>query len=423
MTDLLNTDEPRDATTSNKKEEDEEEEIRIENYVNEKDATKTPQETVVEDLTSVKLAEATEKLDKLQLDNQSLQAQIEAQKLLDTANKKTHSQELAELFEQLRQQEAEQKNLQEERQKLLDEQNAFKKITNTIQTIKYVNIPIILMETYFSPYNHSILIHLKNVSAIHDPYFSEHLPQMTFATDHTAYIITLKGFPNHHDQFKKLYQRLQSLADSTQSAKEYYQRHSSRIVRALVSTSFRVQSTVRYWILYRTIFTQKLEEKRQEYLIMFDIFFDRQVKMLLIEKCISGELIQSWKELRKFTDHFVAEHPLFDQVERIKHETMDEFIKQNISFQRIQSDRKPTENSASTAKEMIKKVTNIFQTDPRYQGYELKHFQLIPSLLQRITIYYCCFALQLPLFESARDLLNKIENHTVTTIATTTGSG
>ena len=38
-------------------------------------------------------------------------------------------------------------------------------------------------------------------------------------------------------------------------------------------------------------------------------------------------------------------------------------------------------------------------------------------------IYYCCFTIQLPLYESSKDLLDKIEKNTVTTISTSTGSG
>jgi HrpA-like RNA helicase len=38
-------------------------------------------------------------------------------------------------------------------------------------------------------------------------------------------------------------------------------------------------------------------------------------------------------------------------------------------------------------------------------------------------IYYRCFTIQLPLYESAKKLLKIIEENTVITIATSTGSG
>jgi HrpA-like RNA helicase len=43
--------------------------------------------------------------------------------------------------------------------------------------------------------------------------------------------------------------------------------------------------------------------------------------------------------------------------------------------------------------------------------------------LKQILIYYSCFLLQLPLFDESTKLLDMIEANTVTTIATSTGSG
>ena len=155
---------------------------------------------------------------------------------------------------------------------------------------------------------------------------------------------------------------------------------------------------------------------------MFDTFIEDQTKAL-IEKCISGELTRPWIEIRKLTNQFIEDNPFMDQIEQIKHRTLEQFIEQNISLQRIKTEKRPTEKSASTAQQMIERITNTFQTNQEYKGYQLEHLQLIPPLLQRIIIYYCCFALQLPLFESAKDLLDKIQNNTVTTITTSTGSG
>ncbi len=58
-----------------------------------------------------------------------------------------------------------------------------------------------------------------------------------------------------------------------------------------------------------------------------------------------------------------------------------------------------------------------------YVGHEFKHFNLIPSLLQRVHIYCRCFQLNLPLFDSSIDLLDSIKRNTVVAISTGTGSG
>ena len=73
--------------------------------------------------------------------------------------------------------------------------------------------------------------------------------------------------------------------------------------------------------------------------------------------------------------------------------------------------------------EFIDKVKREFKTNPIYVGCNLEQFKEIPKLLQRIMLYYRCFLLQLPLYESSQELLDKIEKNTVITIATSTGSG
>lgn len=56
-------------------------------------------------------------------------------------------------------------------------------------------------------------------------------------------------------------------------------------------------------------------------------------------------------------------------------------------------------------------------------GHEFKHFNMIPSLLQRVHIYCRCCQLNLPLFDASINLLDNIERYTVVAISTGTGSG
>jgi hypothetical protein len=69
------------------------------------------------------------------------------------------------------------------------------------------------------------------------------------------------------------------------------------------------------------------------------------------------------------------------------------------------------------------KLRHQFESQLQYVGHEFKHFNLIPSLLQRVHIYCRCCQLNLPLFNSSVNLLDNIERNTVVAISTGTGSG
>ncbi len=71
----------------------------------------------------------------------------------------------------------------------------------------------------------------------------------------------------------------------------------------------------------------------------------------------------------------------------------------------------------------LAKLQHQFESQSEYVGHDYKHFNLIPSLLQRVHIYCRCFQLNLPLFNSSVSLLDNIERHTVVAISTGTGSG
>ncbi|CAF4392826.1 unnamed protein product, partial [Adineta steineri] len=125
----------------------------------------------------------------------------------------------------------------------------------------------------------------------------------------------------------------------------------------------------------------------------------------------------------KQTELFIQKNPFENQIESLKHQALGQFITQNISFQRLKLERKPSQKSIEILKDFIKKIQNSFEEKQKYIGYQLEQFRLIPELLKRLMTYYCCFATQLPLFESSKDLLRQIEQNTVITIATSTGSG
>ncbi|CAF4153975.1 unnamed protein product, partial [Rotaria magnacalcarata] len=155
---------------------------------------------------------------------------------------------------------------------------------------------------------------------------------------------------------------------------------------------------------------------------MFSDYIDKKAKAL-IEETITGGSTQPWIELKTETDDFNTQNRFIGEIEELKQQALEEFIKENISFQRLKVDKVPTEKSVSTVKRFIDKVKTNMKEKPEYRGHDLKQFSLIPALLEQIMIYYSSFTLQLPLFEVAQELLEKIDRNTVTTITTSTGSG
>lgn len=377
----------------------------------------------VNDKTDSEHQEATIKEDNLREENKLLLDQIQILTLSDENKTEKQERELAELFEKMTKTENDRKTIAAQLRKLQDEQNRIKTIKGTIHIFDYKNIKTQLIEQFLRPNEHLIINSLKHASSTKiDQELLDIIPKIDFRKYENTYIITIKGFKEHHDQFQNIVLRIQSLSQSIQSAKDFYQRELNRNGKLIMQTVSKVSSKARFWILYIKLFSKIFQEQIQEHLNLFNHFIEEQMKVL-IEKSINDKLTQSWIEIRNLTNQFMQNNLLFNQIESIKYQTMKLFIKENISYQRIKTDKKPTEKSASVAQQMIEKLLQNFQTDPKYQGYESRQFQLIPPLLQRINIYYSCFALQLPLFESTIDLLGKIQNNTVTTITTSTGSG
>ncbi|CAF3951467.1 unnamed protein product, partial [Rotaria sp. Silwood1] len=383
----------------------------------------------VDDLTCSKLLEANATIEKLQGDKALLEDEI--RKFIESNQIKTkqYTKELSELQTKLKKIEDERKTMEEEQQRLknektrLEQENVrIKQIKAEIKTVDYRNVQSEIIDNCLAPC-HSLLIKtLKNISTIQGVPLVDDPLQLTFEKYQMTYTITVTGFPDHHNQFTTILQKIKSATTGIQSAKDYYQRVLKRMIQSLMMTFSKVQSKLHYWFLFKKIFSNNIQEKSKDYITMFNTFIDQKLRTLG-EQCILGTITQPWKEIRKFTNQFIEDNPFMSEVEGTKHQTLDQFIKENISLKKIETNKKPTENSIRTIQNLLKKMTKIFKTKSEYRDHELEQLQLIPDLLQQIMIYYCCFTLQLPLFESTEDLLGEIEKNTVTTITTTTGSG
>lgn len=307
--------------------------------------------------------------------------------------------------------------------KLNDKLDAIKRekdqLHKLIKTTQYTNIDRSMVLDLFVPKQTFILQQIRNQSQKCDDFLLEKLPQMDFAEQDSNFLIQLTGLNEHHHIFKEILQRLLLLAKANRSGIAFYHRHLNRLVRSINAKLFRVKPNTIYWKHYSQIFYQllkaeitKLDEEFQQ-----AIQSNTQTKS---EKIIREKSVSPWNIVRKFTDKIKANDLLMKEIERLKYQAFEQFIQLNVSAQQLKLDRKPSEKSVETIQYFLNEMKRTLQ---QYPGYEQENFNSIPALLERIMIYYCCFTLQLPLYESSKKLLNDIEESTVLTISTSTGSG
>ncbi|CAF3639341.1 unnamed protein product [Rotaria sp. Silwood1] len=139
-----------------------------------------------------------------------------------------------------------------------------------------------------------------------------------------------------------------------------------------------------------------LDETNKEYIELFNIYIEDK-KKLLIDQCILGDLTTIKAELEKQTDSFIKDKPLITEIEPLKYQTLEKFIEQNITHQRNHYEKKPSPKAVSVLDTFIKQLKEDFKTNQKFTGLHAKHFAL--------------------------DLLDKVNQNTVTTISTSTGSG
>lgn len=376
-----------------------------------------------------KLLEASSKVEKLQGEKELLEDEIQKYAKSNKEKSDQYKKEVSKLHEKLDQLEKDRRKTEEEQQRLKKEQARIKKeqdrvkqVKAEIKTVDYKNVEAEIVDNCLSPCHNILVKTLRKISTAKSAQVVDNPLQVIFEKYQASYTITITGFPEHHEQFTTILQKIKSATMVVQSTKQYYQRVLKRTIQSLMTTFSKVRSKIRYWSSFRKKFASNIQEKSKEYMDMFNTFIDQKLR-LLGEQCISNDTIQPWIEIRKFTNQFIEDNQFIKQVERAKHQALEQFIRENISFQKTKSNKKPTEKSIKTIQNLLRKMTQIFQTKPEYKGHELEQLRRIPDLLQQIMIYYFCFTLQLPLFESAEDLLGKVEKNTVTTITTTTGSG
>lgn len=253
-------------------------------------------------------------------------------------------------------------------------------------------------------------------------YFIGKIPKLFFHEHGSEYIADLTGIQTHHHEFELMLQRISHLSYETQHAKYEYKRQISQITESVMIVMTKRIKLSHTWKHYTNYFLQILKEKKEQYIEYFDEYITFKSK-LLTDEVINNTNSDLRKKLEVNMAHYKDSKSFTYELEKIKDEALNEFIKQHIFLPQQQFDRKPSKESIKTLNTFIDKKKEEMKTDQAYKGLDVKHFKLISKILQTLTLYYHCFELQLPLFESAPELLEKIHHNTVVTISTSTGSG
>ncbi|CAF4976377.1 unnamed protein product, partial [Rotaria sp. Silwood1] len=349
--------------------------------------------------------------------------QIQKASTLDESTSSIHRQELEAIKAELEKKKHDNENLQTQfvaAQEEIQRQKAHTTQMSAKQKEEFDKLKIV--QDFLTPKFYHILNYLKQIKTQFMNYQKDKIPKMQFEQTINGYTVSILGFQEHHDTFKGIVTCIRELLRLKQRAIDFHQRKLNQRANSIKKTIFKVKQKTSLWKQYSKIFIQLLDEKSNEFIKKFYDYI-QQVSKSLIKQCISNDLNTIRNEIRKQTDQFMKNNFLIKEIEIFKHQAFEEFIKQNIIFQRTYHEKKPSKKSISVLEKLIDKIRNSLKTNSSFIGHELKHFNLIPDLLQQVIIFYSCFNLQLPLFELADELLNKIEKNTVTTIATSTGSG
>jgi hypothetical protein len=277
--------------------------------------------------------------------------------------------------------------------------------------------------------NHTILskwnLIFKNLKALnypHKEYFKDIVPMMEFHEQDDS-ILILKGFSIHHKKLESIMNRLKNLLNHVQRSEQVYEQEINRNKQSVMKTIGQVHSTNSiYWKSYRNSLIKLIRNKCNEYIRKFQIYIQGQLKIFM-NSCIENSALEFKREIENSTNNYIQQETFSSDIDELKTIALNEFLRDNVFLQQKSSKTKPTKESLSTLNKHIDKIKTLLATTDDYKGCELKQFQMIAPLLQRIMIYYNCFLIQLPLFDASIDLLNKIDKNTVLTIETSTGSG
>ena len=349
-----------------------------------------------------------------ELGNNLVKERERIQKLLESDHQ--NESRIQQLLQQIDKVEKQQKQIEKEKDRL-------REVMQKIRSIDYPNIQPIVVQTFLAPKHSNILDLIKQATPNLDASIRDTIPKMIFRAHNDQYIVEIVGLTEHHQQFKAILQRIWSLLNVTESAKNFYRRHLKRMIIDLERNKLRkVRCKSTIWHQYIDIFLQLVKNKQTQYENRFDDAIKQQI-LVMVDGCVDGQISKPWIDIRKFSDKFMADHPFEKEIDQVKQAAVDEFININILDQRTIVEKPPSQASVDVLQKYISAVKKELKENRIYHGTLVENFEPLPKLLLRLILYHGAFKTQLPLFESSQDLLDKIQRNTVTTIATSTGSG
>ncbi|CAF3499599.1 unnamed protein product [Rotaria sp. Silwood1] len=379
------------------------------------------QPSVIERANSTLKSEATTALTaQLESEIQELKDRIEKENLKIEKEKQSQEKMTKEKEKELKQVHKLVEELQEQLMSKKSHEQQFKNLVNQIIAVDYDNIESIIANTFLFRKIKHIIDHLKSKHSIDKSFIG--LPSLSITEKNDYYCISLTSIKTHHDEFKLVLKRIQILSNATKSAKVSYQRQLNSKFQSVNDIMTQQIRSSQDWIYYTKYFQQLVKNKIEEFVKLYDDYILQNSKQM-VDECIKDANFHSQNQLRKLTETYMKKKQFLPELEILKSEALDEYIKQHVLSERLKFEKKPSKKSIDTMNEFINKVKIELKTNPIYNGCNLVQFKEIPKLLQRIMLYYRCFLLQLPLYDSSKDLLAKIEQNTVITIATSTGSG
>ncbi|CAF2088565.1 unnamed protein product [Rotaria magnacalcarata] len=371
------------------------------------------------------LAAEKKELEELRRRNQALESDLNATRMKVEQQMQHGIEKSAEYIRTVQELSALIDNMEEQQRENRKKEEKLQQKSSNIKEQSYPDIQVEVVNNFLAPKYKFIIDHLRSKTPSLDKYFVGIVPKMEFQNQqgHESYVVNITGFQEHHKEFKNILQRIWSLLNVIQSAKDFYQRHLNRILKNFTNHILPdVKLKTRYWKEYLKLFIQVLEKRIVEYAISFNEHITEQIQVEA-DKTINGTQEPSWVVIRKQTNDFMQKNDFMNEIEYMKRKALEDFIEQNIMIQKAKLVKSPSTKSVGVMQHFLEKVRKEFKTNKRYSGHKSQHFYLIPNILERLMVYYNCFKIQLPLFESSQDLLDKIEENSVTTIATSTGSG
>lgn len=315
--------------------------------------------------------------------------------------------------------------LEVQNEKRIEEESCrkFRALAKRVRCHYHSDIENIVAERFIAPNQASIISRLKEKIPDLDERLADRIPQISMQMENNRYKITVVGLPEHHNFFKQILIRILKFLSLVDHSKKSLDGNVRRTLENIVKGVLpRVKSKSGKWFQYQSIYKRFLAEKEEECRKKSHEFWEEQLVMMrheIIDTDTSKleTIVKNAENQYKLKNNFVIE------LNQARQQALEEFIKQNVLIQQLPNGIKPTNKSVSLLHCFINEVREEFFNKSIYKGSKLENFQGIPKLLQRLLLYYRAFLTQLPLFESAKELLTIVEKNIVTTISTSTGSG